>query len=265
MTGCFQPGVQFPQDRRTFCPEFSPVGASGSAGALFAFRTVGSGVSGRELFSGKGVFSRLGCGVSGLWFGSGADTNCPHSTGSLLEPVFFHGGAQRFAAAALGRLGAAGGCIGPLLPGTLVAGRAGGFALCSGACPAAALAEFISGIVPFYRGRFGADTLPGIFRTDLSLPGSGSGARRSGCRWAALGCRRRSVLEWHFYLRTAGGAACPAMSCCVPGHWEPFLGSTQFFCFLWLAAMFFRICVLAHILRLLWEKFRGRSVCEVSP
>lgn len=27
----------------------------------------------------------------------------------------------------------------------------------------------------------------------------------------------------------------------------------------------FRICVLAHILRLLWEKFRGRSVCEVSP
>ena len=37
------------------------------------------------------------------------------------------------------------------------------------------------------------------------------------------------------------------------------------FLLLWLAAMFFRICVLAHILRLLWEKFRGRSVCEVSP
>ena len=37
------------------------------------------------------------------------------------------------------------------------------------------------------------------------------------------------------------------------------------FLLLWLAAMFFRICVLAHILRLLWEKFCGRSVCEVSP
>ena len=37
------------------------------------------------------------------------------------------------------------------------------------------------------------------------------------------------------------------------------------FLLLWLAAMFFRICVLAHILRLLWEKFRVRSVCEVSP
>ena len=36
------------------------------------------------------------------------------------------------------------------------------------------------------------------------------------------------------------------------------------FLLLWLAAMFFRICVLARILRLLWEKFRGRSVCEVS-
>ena len=37
------------------------------------------------------------------------------------------------------------------------------------------------------------------------------------------------------------------------------------FLLLWLAAMFFRICVLVHILRLLWEKFCGRSVCEVSP
>ena len=105
---------------------------------------------------------------------------------------------------ALGRLGAAGGRIGPLLPGTLVAGRAGGSALCSGACPAAALAEFISGIVPFYRGRFWADTLPGIFRTDLSLPAAAvaqGGLDAAGQLWGA-GC----VLLWNgaFIWRTAG-------------------------------------------------------------
>ena len=203
-TGCFQPGVQFPQDRRTFCPEFSPVGAPGSAGALFAFRTVGSGVSGPGAFLWKRCLLPSGLRSVRTLVCSGADTNCPHSTGSLLEPVFFHGGAQRSAAAALGRLGAAGGCVGPLLPGTLVAGRAGGSALCSGACRAVALAEFISGIVPFYRGRFWADTLPGIFRTDLSLPAAAvaqGGLDAAGQLWGA-----GSVLLWNgaFIWRTAG-------------------------------------------------------------
>ena len=143
----------------------------------------------RELFSGKGVFSRLGCGVFGLWFA----VELIRTVRTAQEVCW----SQFSSMAALSVLPL-------LLPGTLVAGRAGGSALCSGACRAAALAEFISGIVPFYRGRFWADTLPGIFRTDLSLPAAAvaqGGLDAAGQLWGA-----GSVLLWNgaFIWRTAG-------------------------------------------------------------
>ncbi len=116
----------------------------------------------------------------------------------------------------------------------------------------------------FTGGRFGADTLSGIFRTDLSLPAAAvaqGGLDAAGQLWGA-----GSVLLWNgaFIWRTAGSG--------LPGYellrsWTlgAFSRFDAVFLLLWLAAMFFRICVLANILRLLWEKFRGRSVCEVSP
>ena len=158
----------------------------------------------RELFSGKGVFSRLGCGVSGLWFA----VELIRTVRTAQEVCW----SQFSSMAALSVLplllwagwALPGGRIGPILPGTLVAGRAGGSALCSGACRAAALAEFISGSVPFYRGRFWADTLPGIFRMDLSLPAAAvaqGGLDAAGQLWGA-----GSVLLWNgaFIWRTAG-------------------------------------------------------------
>lgn len=157
----------------------------------------------RELFSGKGVFSRLGCGVSGLWFAvelirtvCTAQEVCWSQFSSMAalsvlplllwagwalpEAVFDRSSRVLWWLAGLGAL------------------------LCSGACPAAALAEFISGIIPFYRGRFWADTLPGIFRTDLSLPAAAvaqGGLDAAGQLWGA-----GSVLLWNgaFIWRTAG-------------------------------------------------------------
>ena len=124
----------------------------------------------REFFSGKGVFSRLGCGVSGLWFA----VELIRTVRTAQEVCW----SQFSSMAALSVL--------PLL---LWAGWAlpeavfdrssrvlwwlaglGALLCAAGLVRAAALAEFISGIVPFYRGRFWADTLPGIFRMDLSLP-----------------------------------------------------------------------------------------------
>lgn len=158
----------------------------------------------RELFSGKGVFSRLGCGVSGLWFA----VELIRTVRTAQEVCW----SQFSSMAALSVL--------PLL---LWAGWAlpeavldrssrvlwwlaglGALLCASGACPAAALAEFISGIVPFYRGRFWADTLPGIFRTDLSLPAAAvaqGGLDAAGQLWGA-----GSVLLWNgaFIWRTAG-------------------------------------------------------------
>ena len=148
----------------------------------------------RELFSGKGVFSRLGCGVSGLWFA----VELIRTVRTAQEVCW----SQFSSMAALSVL--------PLL---LWAGwalpeavfdRSSRVLWCSGACPAAALAEFISGIVPFYRSRFWADTLPGIFRMDLSLPAAAvaqGGLDAAGQLWGA-----GSVLLWNgaFIWRTAG-------------------------------------------------------------
>lgn len=157
----------------------------------------------RELFSGKGVFSRLGCGVSGLWFA----VELIRTVRTAQEVCW----SQFSSMAALSVL--------PLL---LWAGWAlpeavfdrssrvlwwlAGWGLCSvqRGLRAAALAEFISGIVPFYRGRFWADPLPGIFRTDLSLPAAAvaqGGLDAAGQLWGA-----GSVLLWNgaFIWRTAG-------------------------------------------------------------
>ena len=158
----------------------------------------------RELFSGKGVFSRLGCGVSGLWFA----VELIRTVRTAQEVCW----SQFSSMAALSVL--------PLL---LWAGWAlpeavfdrssrvlwwlaglGALLCAAGLVRAAALAEFISGIVPFYRGRFWADTLPGIFRTDLSLPAAAvaqGGLDAAGQLWGA-----GSVLLWNgaFIWRTAG-------------------------------------------------------------
>ena len=158
----------------------------------------------RELFSGKGVFSRLGCGVSGLWFA----VELIRTVRTAQEVCW----SQFSSMAALSVL--------PLL---LWAGWAlpeavldrssrvlwwlaglGALLCAAGLVRAAALAEFISGIVPFYRGGFWADTLPGIFRTDLSLPAAAvaqGGLDAAGQLWGA-----GSVLLWNgaFIWRTAG-------------------------------------------------------------
>ena len=177
----------------------------------------------RELFSGKGVFSRLGYGVSGLWFA----VELIRTVRTAQEVCW----SQFSSMAALSVL--------PLL---LWAGWA---------LPEAVFGGWQGlGVCSVQRGLSGSCTGRIYFRHRTVLQGqilgrystrnishgpffarSGSGARRSGCRWAALGCRQHSALEWRFYLAHGRGAACPAMSCCVPGHWGPFPGSTRFFCF----------------------------------
>ena len=149
----------------------------------------------RELFSGKSVFSRLGCGVSGLWFA----VELIRTVRTAQEVCW----SQFSSMAALSVL--------PLL---LWAGWALPEAVLdrssrvlwwlAGLGALLCAAEFISGIVPFYRGRFWADTLPGIFRTDLSLPAAAvaqGGLDAAGQLWGA-----GSVLLWNgaFIWRTAG-------------------------------------------------------------
>lgn len=184
----------------------------------------------RELFSGKGVFSRLGCGVSGLWFAvelirtvRTAQEVCWSQFSSMAalsvlplllwagwalpEAVLDRSSRVLWWLAGLGALLCAAGLAGQLHWQNLF--------------PASY--RFTGQILGRYSTR---NISHGPF-----FARSGSGARRSGCRWAALGCRQRSALEWRFYLAHGRGAACPAMSCCVPGHWGPFPGSTRFFCF----------------------------------
>lgn len=220
----------FLQDRRTFCPEFSPVGAPGSAGALFAFRTVGSGVSGPGAFLWKRCLLPSGLRSGRTLVCSGADTNCPHSTGSLLEPVFFHGGAQRSAATAL---------AGWALPEAVfdhssqvlwwLAGL--GALLC-----AAGLAGQLhwQNLFPasyrFTGADFGQILYPEYFALTFLCP-QRQWRKAVWMPLGSFGVQARSALEWRFYLAHGRGAACPAMSCCVPGHWGPFPGSTRFFCF----------------------------------
>lgn len=157
----------------------------------------------RELFSGKGVFSRLGCGVSGLWFAVELIR-----TVRTAQEVCWSQFSSMAALSVLPLLLWAGWALPEAVfdrSSRVLWWLAGlGAALCSGACRAAALAEFISGIVPFYRGRFWADTLPGIFRTDLSLPAAAvaqGGLDAAGQLWGA-----GSVLLWNgaFIWRTAG-------------------------------------------------------------
>ena len=173
----------------------------------------------RELFSGKGVFSRLGCGVSGLWFA----VELIRTVRTAQEVCW----SQFSSMAALSVL--------PLL---LWAGWA---------LPEAVLDR--SSRVLWWLAGLGALLCAAglvrqlhwqnLFPASYRFTGTDFGqilypeyfALTFLCRWAALGCRQRSVLEWRFYLAHGRGAACPAMSCCVPGHWGPFPGSTRFFCF----------------------------------
>ena len=219
----------------------------------------------RELFSGNGVFSRLGCGVSGLWFAvelirtvRTAQEVCWSQFSSMAalsvlplllwagwalpEAVFDRSSRVLWWLAGLGALLCAAGLAGQLHWQNLF--------------PAS---------YRFTGGRFGADTLPGIFRMDLSLPAAAvaqGGLDAAGQLW---GCRQRSALEWRFYLAHGRGSGLPGYELLRSWTLGAFSRFDAVFLLLWLAAMFFRICVLAHILRLLWEKFRGRSVCEVSP
>ena len=182
----------------------------------------------RELFSGKGVFSRLGCGVSGLWFA----VELIRTVRTAQEVCW----SQFSSMAALCRCcsGQAGRCRRPYW--TAPPGYSGGWqdwGLCSvqrglpGSCTGRIYFRHRTVLQGQILGRYSTRNIShGPF-----FARSGSGARRSGCRWAALGCRQRSALEWRFYLAHGRGAACPAMSCCVPGHWGPFPGSTRFFCF----------------------------------
>ena len=99
---------------------------------------------------------------------------------------------------------------------------------------------------------------------DLSLPAAAvaqGGLDAAGQLWGA-----GSVLLWIALLFGARqGSGLPGYELLRSWTLGAFSRFDAVFLLLWLAAMFFRICVLAHILRLLWEKFRGRSVCEVSP
>ena len=135
----------------------------------------------RELFSGKGVFSRLGCGVSGLWF--------------AVELIRTVRTAQEFCRCCSGQ---AGRCRRPYWtdpPG--YSGGWQGWGLCSvqrglpGSC---------TGRIYFRHRTVLQEQILGRYSTRNISHGpffarSGSGARRSGCRWAALGCRQRSALE----------------------------------------------------------------------
>lgn len=158
----------------------------------------------RELFSGKGVFSRLGCGVSGLWFAvelirtvRTAQEVCWSQFSSMAalsvlplllwagwalpEAVFDRSSRVLWWLAGLGALLCAAGLVRQLHWQNLF--------------PAS---------YRFYRSRFWADTLPGIFRTDLSLPAAAvaqGGLDAAGQLWGA-----GSVLLWNsaFIWRTAG-------------------------------------------------------------
>ena len=159
----------------------------------------------RELFSGKGVFSRLGCGVSGLWFAVELIR-----TVRTAQEVCWSQFSSMAALSVLPLLLWAGwalpeAVLGPLLPGTLVAGRAGGSALCSGACPGSCTGRIYFRHRTVLQGAdFGQILYPEYFALDLSLPAAAvaqGGLDAAGQLWGA-----GSVLLWNsaFIWRTAG-------------------------------------------------------------
>lgn len=190
----------------------------------------------RELFSGKGVFSRLGCGVSGLWFA----VELIRTVRTAQEVCW----SQFSSMAALSVL--------PLL-------------LCAaGLVRQLHWQNLFPASYRFTGADFGQILYPEYFaltflcpqrqwRKAVWMPLGSFGVQAAFCFGMALlfGARQGSGLPGYELLRSWTLGA--------------FSRFDAVFLLLWLAAMFFRICVLAHILRLLWEKFRGRSVCEVSP
>ena len=218
----------------------------------------------RELFSGKGVFSRLGCGVSGLWFAvelirtvRTAQEVCWSQFSSMAalsvlplllwagwalpEAVLDRSSRVLWWLAGLGALLCAAGLAGQLHWQNLF--------------PAS---------YRFTGADFGQILYPEYFaltflcpqrqwRKAVWMPLGSFGVQAAFCFGMALlfGARQGSGLPGYELLRSWTLGA--------------FSRFDAVFLLLWLAAMFFRICVLAHILRLLWEKFCGRSVCEVSP
>ena len=200
----------------------------------------------RELFSGKGVFSRLGCGVSGLWFAvelirtvRTAQEVCWSQFSSMAalsvlplllwagwalpEAVFDRSSRVLWWLAGLGALLCAAGLVRQLHWQNLF--------------PAS---------YRFTGADFGQILYPEYFA------------------WTFL-CPQRQCFGMTLLFGARQGSGLPGYELLRSWTLGAFSRFDAVFLLLWLAAMFFRISVLAHILRLLWEKFRGRSVCEVSP
>ena len=182
----------------------------------------------RELFSGKGVFSRLGCGVSGLWFAV-----------ELIRTV--RTAQELWWLAGLGALLCAAGLVRQLHWQNLF--------------PAS---------YRFTGADFGQILYPEYFAWTFLCP------QRQWCKavWMPLGSfgvQAAFCFGMTLLFGARQGSGLPGYELLRSWTLGAFSRFDAVFLLLWLAAMFFRICVLAHILRLLWEKFRGRSVCEVSP